>query len=323
MKTMSEVRRKRTSNKAIHQQQAVLILSLLLILFYPVRSAIPTITEIPKTEVISTPTIETEREQETNHDVAEIPLIPPDIFPVRGVDDISFPSEPFRPSGIDDTLKSEQHVPDPKPCGRWQHTTVPIGAELYTYGGVSNGGAGSLNDVWMYNGAGGDWTKLEKNELCTLPVRVNPRMSSSNNGARPPLFPAPPKLRLAPGLSTERMLRLRHEQERLVVKKARIMPIDRMTPVPTQEPVMPAQEKYEAGEGGSSSATTPALTGGLGGFSGLRRRRRLQSYQELGVLPSAEHNDLQTNPRTLNDLWVFDMCVLSFTITVHNYLKKF
>ena len=242
--------------------------------------------EIPTIETIPTPTIKTMREQETNLDVAEIPLIPPDLFPVRGVDELTFPSEPFRPGGVDDTLKKDNHTPDPKPCGRWQHTTVTIGAELYVYGGVSNGGAGSLNDVWMYNGAGGGWTKLEKNDLCTLPVRVNPRLPSSNNGARPPFFPSPPPLRLAPGLNSERLLRLKHDQERVIVQKARTTPIDRMTPVPTQEPVMPEQQKYASG-------------------TGRLRRRRLQSYQQLGVLPPAEHNELQNKPRTVIFLYLF------------------
>ena len=286
----------------------LLLLSLVCLLqsSFTSSGSIPPIANIPESVVISTPTVQTERELETNHDVAEIPIIPPDLFPVSGVDDVSFPSEPFRPSGDDDKLKRGTHVPDPKPCGRWQHTTVPIGAELYVYGGVANGGAGSLNDVWMYNGAGGGWTKLEKNELCTLPVRVNPRLPSSNNGARPPFFPAPPPTRLAPGLSSERLLRLKHDQERVTVKKARTMPIDRMSPVPTMEPAMPSQEKYTSGDQDSSAL------GGLPSspFRRRLRRRRLQSYQELGVLPTAEHNGLQTNPRTLNDLWVFDMYVL-------------
>jgi hypothetical protein len=111
---------------------------------------------------------------------------------------------------------------------------------------------------------------------------------------------------LAPGLSSERLLRLKHDQERVTVKKARTMPIDRMSPVPTMEPAMPSQEKYTSGDQDSSAL------GGLPSspFRRRLRRRRLQSYQELGVLPTAEHNGLQTNPRTLNDLWVFDMYVL-------------
>ena len=255
--------------------------------------SIPPVSNLPEEKVIPSPTIKTMREQETNHDVAEIPLIPPDLFPIRGVDDMIFPSEPFRPSGVDDSLKKNQFLPDPRPCGRWQHTTVIIGHEFYVYGGISNGGAGSLNDVWMYNGAGGSWTKLEKNELCMLPVRVNPKLSSSNNGARPPFFPSPPPLRLAPGIDSERIQRLKSEQEKKVTKNIRPIPIDKMTPVPTQEPLMPDQEAYV-------SKTSAKL---------LRRRRRLQSYHKLGVLhlPPAEHNKLQTQPRTLNDLWVYDI----------------
>ena len=280
-----------------------LLLSLLLLDgMTTTHAGIPPIPELPKEEVVPAPTIKTMREQETNHDVAEIPIIQPDLFPVRGVDDLSFPSEPFRPSGPDQVSKKEEHIPNPKPCGRWQHTTVVIGGEFLIYGGIANGGSGTLNDVWMYNGADGAWTKLEQNELCSLPVAVNPTLRSSKNGARPPLFPSPPLLRLAPGLNPERILKLKRDQEVVEEKKARQIPIDRMTPVPTQEPIMPTHENFYDDD---KKTTTSPIT------SPFRlRRRRLQSYVRLGIVPEANHANLQTHPRTLNDIWTYSVAKL-------------
>ena len=54
------------------------------------------------------------------HDVAELPLLPPDLFPTSDPAEVGDPWEPFRPSGPDDQLKaiSGGSVPaDPRPCG--------------------------------------------------------------------------------------------------------------------------------------------------------------------------------------------------------------
>jgi hypothetical protein len=260
--------------------------------------SIPPVENIPQEQVVEPPVMKTELELSPHHDVAELPLLPPDLFPISDPAEVGDPWEPFRPSGPDDQLKAVNggSVPaDPRPCGRWQHTAVVVKDEIMIYGGVSNGGVGVLSDLWFYDAPGGSWTKLEKSEMCALPSSANPRHSTSQNNGRPPFFPAPPRYNQPPGVDAERIQQLRVEQETKVEKDTKPLRIDRMTPVPVEEPIVP-----QVGDGGGGSGVPADNTR-------RRRRRRLQAYSRLGVLPAPEHNELQAQPMTLGEIWAYSV----------------
>ena len=272
--------------------------------------SIPPVENLPKEEVVEAPPVmKTELELSPDHDVAELPLIPPDLFPSGKVSDFGDPFEPFRPSGPDDQLKSvngDNTPADPRPCGRWQHSAVVIGDEILVYGGVSNGGVGVLSDLWFYDAPGGGWTKLEKSEMCTLPASANPRLATSQNSGRPPFFPAPPRFIQPPGIDSERINQLRVEQEAKTEKNTKPFRVDRITPIPVEEPLMPqaeaGSEAQDNGNVGKSDTKSKMPTNII-----RRRRRRLLAYARLGVLPAAEYNELQANPLTLGEVWSFSI----------------